>query len=39
MFINNLNILDGVITYNDFDIAPNVAFEDQRYSFKEQKLR
>ena len=38
-FIVNLNILDGVITYNDFDIDPNIPFEIQKYSFKEDILQ
>ena len=38
-FIENLNILDGVITYNDFDIDPNIPFETQKYSFKEDILQ
>jgi hypothetical protein len=38
-FIKNLNILDGIITYNDFDIDPKNPFENQKYSFKEDILQ
>jgi hypothetical protein len=38
-FVENLDILDGIITYNDFDINENVAFEEQKYSFKEDILQ
>lgn len=38
-FIQNLNIIDGVITYNDFDIDENTPFQDQKYSFKEDILQ
>jgi hypothetical protein len=38
-FVATLNILDGVITYNDFDIDENLPFEKQEYSFKEDILQ
>lgn len=38
-FIDNLNILDGTITYNDFDIDESIPFEKQKYSFKEDILQ
>lgn len=38
-FVDNLNILNGVITYNDFDIDENLPFEKQEYSFKEDILQ
>lgn len=38
-FINNLNILNGIIAYNDFDIDEKIPFQDQKYSFKEDILQ
>jgi 3-oxoacyl-ACP reductase-like protein len=38
-FVKNLNILDGVITYNDFDIDESKSFDDQWYMFKEDILQ
>ena len=38
-FIDTLNILDGIITYNDFDIDENISFEKQKYSFKQDILQ
>ena len=38
-FIENLNILDGVIIYNDFDIDEEIPFEKQKYSYKEDILQ
>jgi hypothetical protein len=37
--IDNLNILDGIIVYNDFSIFPNIPFSNQKYSFKEDILQ
>ena len=34
-FIERLNIYDGLITYNDFDIDEEKSFEEQMYSYKE----
>ncbi len=33
-FIENLNIYDGNITYNDFDIDERIPFGEQKYSYK-----
>lgn len=38
-FIDGLNILNGTITYNDFDINEDTLFENQRYSFKLDMLQ
>lgn len=38
-FIKNLNILDGTIIYNDFDIDENTPFEEQKYSYKQDMLQ
>jgi len=38
-FVDSLNILNGIITYNDIDINEGIAFEDQRYSFKLDMLQ
>ena len=38
-FIKKLNILDGIIVYNDFDIQENIPFEKQWYSYKEDMLQ
>ena len=38
-FISNLNILDGIISYNEFDIDENKPFEDQWYNFSEDILQ
>lgn len=39
IFIKNLNILDGIITYNDFDIDENRSFQAQEFSYKEDILQ
>ena len=33
-FVENLKILDGTITYNDFDIDEILSFEDQKYNLQ-----
>lgn len=38
-FIKKLNLLDGVITYNDFDIDEYIPFKDQWYMYKEDILQ
>lgn len=38
-FIGNVNILDGKITYDDFDIDENTPFSDQVYSLQEDMLQ
>lgn len=38
-FVKDLNIRDGIITYNDFDIDENIPFEDQWYMYKEDILQ
>ena len=38
-FIERLNIYDGLITYNDFDIDEEKSFEEQMYSCKEDILQ
>lgn len=38
-FVKNLNILNGIITYNDFDIDENIPFQNQKHSFKEDILQ
>lgn len=38
-FINTLTILDGIITYNDFDIDEDIAFQKQENSYKEDILQ
>ena len=38
-FIDQLNIDDGKITYNDFDIDENRQFYDQEYSYKQDILQ
>ncbi len=38
-FVKSLNILDGVISYNDFDIDEKKSFDDQWYMFKEDILQ
>lgn len=38
-FINNLNILDGIITYNDFEIDEKIPFDDQWHMYKEDILQ
>lgn len=35
ILLENINLKSGKITYNDFDIDPNINFEDQKWSFKE----
>lgn len=37
--MRNLNLYDGIINYNDFDIDDNVPFEEQKYSYKEDILQ
>ncbi len=39
IFIESLNILNGKIVYCDFDINENIAFADQKFSFKEDILQ
>ncbi len=38
-FVKNLNILNGTIVYNDFDIDEKIPFQNQKYSFKEDILQ
>lgn len=38
-FMQNLNLYDGIIDFNDFDIDENVPFEEQEYSYKEDILQ
>ena len=38
-FIENLNILDGIITYNSFDIDETVPFQEKWYSYNEDILQ
>lgn len=38
-FIKNLNLIDGIITYNDFDIDESIPFETQWYMYKEDILQ
>jgi hypothetical protein len=38
-FIKSINILGGVIAYNDFEIDDKIQFESQRHSFKEDILQ
>lgn len=38
-FMENLNLYDGIIDFNDFDIDENVPFEEQEYSYKEDILQ
>ena len=38
-FIEKLNILDGLVIYNSFDIDEDVSFEDQWYSYSEDILQ
>jgi len=38
-FVNSLNIMDGVIVYNEFDIDEDLPFHDQPDSFREHVLR
>ncbi len=38
-FINVVYILDGIVTYNDFDIDENISFKDQEFSYKEDMLQ
>ena len=38
-FMRNLNLYNGIIDYNDFDIDENVPFEEQEYSYKEDILQ
>lgn len=38
-FVKNLNILNGTVTYNDFDIDENIPFQEQKYSFKQDILQ
>ncbi|MCC7414947.1 MAG: hypothetical protein IT346_02535 [Epsilonproteobacteria bacterium] len=33
-FVHNLNLIDGIMTYNDFDIDEKVPFEEQKWSYK-----
>ncbi|MBS1986510.1 hypothetical protein JST99_01075 [Candidatus Dependentiae bacterium] len=33
-FTDNLNIHNGIMTYNDFDIDEKIPFEDQKWSYK-----
>lgn len=38
-FINTVYILDGIVTYNDFDIDENISFKDQEFFYKEDMLQ
>ncbi len=38
-FITSINILDGVLIYNDFAIDETIPFQNQRDSFKEDLLQ
>jgi hypothetical protein len=38
-FISSVNILDGIIAYNSFDIDDKIPFESQRHSLKEDILQ
>jgi hypothetical protein len=38
-YLQSLNIYNAKITYDDFDIDPNIEFEKQRLSFKEDILQ
>ncbi len=38
-FVKNLNIPNGIVVYNDFDIDENIPFQDQKYSFKQDILQ
>lgn len=38
-FVANLNLYDGIVDYNDFDIDENIPFEEQKYSYKEDILQ
>ncbi len=38
-FIENLNILDGVVSYNGFDIDKDIPFADQWYNYTEDILQ
>lgn len=33
-FVHSLNLIGGIITYNDFDIDEKVPFEEQKWSYK-----
>ncbi len=38
-FIKSLSLLDGIITYKDFDINENIAFKELWYAYKEDILQ
>jgi hypothetical protein len=38
-FIHGINIHDGIITFNDFDINEDTSFGQQKYSYKEDMLQ
>ena len=38
-FIKGLNLQDGIIAYDDFDIDESVPFEEQIFSYKEDILQ
>lgn len=38
-FLNDINLKNGKITYNDFKINPTIPFELQKWSFKEDLLQ
>ena len=38
-FLKDINLKKSKITYDDFDIDPNLSFEQQKWSFKEDILQ
>ena len=38
-FVKDLNLFNGTITYNDFDIDENISFEERWYTYKEDILQ
>lgn len=39
MILDGLDLKNGNVTYNDFDIDPALSFEEQVWSFKEDLLQ
>lgn len=39
LFLKDIDLKSGIVTYNDFEIDSNVSFEQQKWSFKEDILQ
>ncbi len=35
LFLKDIDLKNGTVTYNDFDINPGISFEEQTWSFKQ----